>query len=173
MKLESLSKNVVKVIQSLSKNEGLARLLLHNVSNPNYPTKPEEFNNIARLSSEHCKIFPYPFDPEAQIEDECFIRVYYNDAEFSSNETISETRLHIDIICAKSLWLINDGVEPMVRPYEVVSRVISMLGRNSMGNTMNLKFDGMQHLAVNTKFDAIRLYSEYFTVEPTIWKEEE
>jgi hypothetical protein len=162
MRLESLSKNIVEVMKALAKNEGLARLLLHNVSNPDYQTAPEQKNNIANPSSDHCKIFPYPFDPEAQIEDECFIRVYYNDGELSENEVIAETQLNIDIICAKSLWLVDGG---KIRPYEIMALVMNQIGQRSVGSTIKLKFDGFQHLAVNTKFDCIRLYSQYWTVE--------
>jgi hypothetical protein len=162
MRLDSLSKNIVNIMKSLANNEGLARLLLHNVPNPEYQTAPEQKNNIANPSSEYCRIFPYPFDPEAQIEDQCFIRVYYNDGEFNENEVISETRLHIDIICAKSLWLVQGG---KIRPYEIMALVTDMIGKRGLNTTIKLKFDCWQHLAVNTKFDCIRLYSEYWTVE--------
>lgn len=166
MRFDSLSKNIVQIMIELSRNDGLAKLLIHNEDNPFSSTLPViDKTKLANPQSDLCRIHPFPFDPEAVTEDSSFIRVYYNDGEFGSNEVISETRLHIDIVVAKSLWLINDGEKSMIRPYEIMSRVIDMVGKRGLGTSIKLSMDGFQHLAVNTKFDAIRIYSEYFTVE--------
>jgi hypothetical protein len=166
MRLESLSKNIVKIMFELSKNEGLNRLLTLNVDNPFDPNLSvvDGVKLINPNSPQYC-IKPYPFDVEAETAESSSIRVYYNDGDFNENEVISETRLHIDIIVAKDLWLINNGTDSLIRPYEILSRVTDMVGKRSLNSTIKLKFDGFQHLAVNTKFDAIRLYSEYYTVE--------
>lgn len=153
-------------MSELSKNDGLAKLLVNNVSNPFSSDLPQIDNSkLINPKSNLCRIYPYPFDPEAQVEDASFIRVYYNNGEFNENEIISETLIHIDIIVAKNLWLINDGQRSMIRPYEIVSRVTDMVGKRSLNTTIKLDFNGWRHLAVNTKFDAIRLYSEYYTIE--------
>jgi len=165
-KLNNLSKNVVDVMVTLSQNEGLVRLLLNDIENPlSKDISATQKRNVINPSSEYCRIFPYPFDPEATIEDTSFIRVYYNQGEFNENETIQEMNLHIDIVVAKSLWLINDGNNSLIRPYEIMDRVVDLVGKRSINSLIKLKFDGWQHLAVNTKFDAIRLYSDYFSVE--------
>ena len=164
MRLESLSQNVVKVMKSLTLNDGLVRLLVNNNNNPFDASLPV-IQNPAELinpKSKFCKIKPYPFEIEATTEDGSYIRVYYNDAEFNENEVIAETRLHIDIIVAKSLWLI-DGAK--VRPYEIMARVMNQIGQRAVGDTIKLKINGFQHLTVNDRFDAIRIYSEYYTVE--------
>jgi hypothetical protein len=166
MKLESMSKNIVKIMFELTKNEGLARLLVNNVENPFDDSLPTiDRNKLIAPNSELSKIFPYPFDPEAQVNDECFIRVYYNDGDFGSNEVITESQLHVDIIVARSLWLINDGGESLIRPYEIAGRIVDMLGSRSLNSTIRLKFEGYQHLYINPKYDAIRLYSSYMSVE--------
>ena len=164
IKVNNLSKNIVDIMTALSQNQGLAQLLVNNEQNP-FQKQITNLKDIARPSSDICRIYPYPFDPEAQIEDSSFIRVYYNQAEFNSNETIQEMDLHIDIIVAKNLWLINDNSRPLIRPYEIMDRVIDIVGKRSINNLISVKFDGWQHLAVNTKFDAIRLYSQYYSVE--------
>jgi hypothetical protein len=164
MKMESMSNNIVNIMFELSKNEGLARLLVNNVDNP-FETPVNNSTSLITPNANESKIYPYPFDPEATVTDGSFIRVYYNDGEFSDNEAIAESQLHIDIIVAKSLWLINDGQKSLIRPYEIMGRVIDMVGKKSLNSTIKLKFEGYQHLAVNTKFDAIRLYSNYMSVE--------
>lgn len=166
IKMNTLSKNIIDIMQQLSKNDGLARLLVYDDDNPFDPSLPS-CNGVKLINpkSDTCKIFPYPFDPDATDKDTSLIRVYYNRGEFNENETIQDMSLHIDIIVAKSLWLINNGRTSSIRPYEIMDRVIDMVGKKSLNSTIKLKFDGWQHLAVNTKFDAIRLYSDYFSVE--------
>jgi hypothetical protein len=166
VKINTLSKNIVDVMVALSKNEGLARLLVNNADNPFDSSLPIiDKSKLINPKSESCRIYPYPFDPNATIEDSSFIRVYYNQGDFNENQVIQEMNLHVDIIVAKSLWLCNDGRNSLIRPYEIMDRVIDMIGHRSGNPTIKVKFDGWQHLAVNTKFDAIRLYSDYFSVE--------
>lgn len=164
MKMESMSKNIVNIMTELAKNEGLARLLVNNVSNP-FNTPVLDKNRLIIPDATESKIYPYPFDIEATVKDGSFIRVYYNNGDFNDNEVIAESQLHIDIIVARSLWLINDGSRSMIRPYEIMGRVIDMVGKRSLNSTIKLKFEGYQHLYINPKFDAIRLYSTYMSIE--------
>lgn len=164
MKLETMSKNIVEIMKALSKNEGLARLLSNNISNP-FSIAVGDKSKLIDMSSENAKIFPYPFDPDATLEDGSFVRVYYNDGEFNSNETIAESDLHIDVIVAKSLWLIDDGDRALIRPYEIIGRIIDTVGARAINSNIRLGFTSYQHLAVNGKFDAIRLYCEYMSIE--------
>lgn len=166
MKLESMSKNIVNIMFELTKNDGLAQLLVNNVDNPFDPNLPPvDKSKLIIPNDDSSKIYPYPFDPEATVEDGSFIRIYYNEGRFGSNEVIVQSVIHIDIIVAKSLWLINDGERSLIRPYEIMGRIIDMLGSRSLNSTIKLKFEDWQHLSVNRKFDAIRLYSSYMSVE--------
>ncbi|GIN66339.1 hypothetical protein FKN04_12390 [Bacillus glycinifermentans] len=166
MKLETMSKNVVNVMITLARNEMLGRLLLHDVDNPYDLSLPKpDMGELIRPDSSKAKIFPYPFNPDATEEDGSFIRVYYNIGEFNGNEVIAESELHIDIIVSKRLWLINNGDESIVRPYDIAGRVIDLVGRNSINSLVKLKFDGFQHLYINTQFDCVRLFAKYMSVE--------
>ncbi|AYP68253.1 virion structural protein [Bacillus phage vB_BcoS-136] len=165
IRLESLSKNVVKTMEELSKNEGLARLLVNHEENPFEKSVGDNRRNLINPKSKICKIFPYPFDVEATVEQGAFIRVYYNDGEFDETEVISETHLYIDVIVSKDLWLINNGSDSLIRPYEIMSRITDMIGKRSANSNIRLNIEGWRHLAINTKFDAIRLYCNNFTVE--------
>lgn len=164
MKMETMSKNVVNIMKQLSKSDGLSRLLVNNNDEPFKKPVPNGYKLINPASPD-AKILPYPFDVDATTADGSFIRVYYNDGEFNENEVIAESQLHIDIICAKNLWLINDGENSLIRPYEMMGRVIDLVGRRSINSTIRLTITGYQHLYINQKFDAIRLYCEYMTVE--------
>uniref|UniRef100_A0AB39C6Z9 Uncharacterized protein n=1 Tax=Bacillus phage KoopaTroopa TaxID=3234046 RepID=A0AB39C6Z9_9CAUD len=163
MRFDSLSKNVVNVMKALSNNQGLLQLLVNDVENPFDPNLPViNGSNVINPKHALCRIKPYPFDVEATDTNGSFIRVYYNYGDLDESETISETTLHIDIVVAKELWLIKGN---MIRPYEIMARVIDMVGKRGVGTGIKLNINGFQHLAVNTKFDAIRITSEYMTVE--------
>lgn len=164
MKLESMSKNIVSILESLSKNEELRRVLALDVKNPYDRSNPSPTaKELLKEGGANQRLFPYPFDLEATTLEGSFIRVYYNDFDFNSNEVIMESELHIDIIVSKSLWTINNGKESFIRPYDLASRVISLVGRRSVGAHRKIEFTGGTHMYVNTKFDCIRLYAKYFT----------
>lgn len=168
MKINVMSKNIVNIMESLSNNGSIVRLLLIDKPNPYEAEMPAGFTNntqIVNQNSEFCRISPTPFNPNAEEEDKTFIRVYYNQGEFDS-ELVSESSLHIDIIVAKSLWLIKgiDGKES-IRPYDIIDNVMDTIGRRAGNPLISVNFTGYQHLAVNTKFDAIRLYADYFKPE--------
>ena len=162
MRTESMSKNIISILNELSNNDGLNCLLLNNTKNP---FKNPVVTNLSKLIQDG-KMLPYPFDVEATTSDGALIRVYYNDGELDSAEVISESQIHIDIICARNLWLINDvNGQPLIRPYEMLSRIIDSVGKRSVKSAIKLDIKGYQHLYINSKFDAIRLYCEYMSVE--------
>lgn len=166
MKLHTMSKNIVNIMVTLANNEMLGRLLIHDVNNPyDLNLSKPEMSSLIKPDSSMAKIHPYPFDPEATTEDGSFIRIYYNQGQFDSSEAIAEAEIHIDIVCSKTLWLIDNGRESLIRPYDIAGRVVELLGRHSIGKLVKLQFEGYQHMYVNTKFDCIRLYANYMSVE--------
>ncbi len=179
MRIEAMSNNIIKIMDALRYNDRLVSLLLINDSESNFDIndRPEGFesneNNmrkknqqIINQNSSFCRISPTPFDPNAQEKDKSMIRVYYNNVEYDS-ELVSESHLHIDIIVAKSLWLAYDNQEKrsLIRPYEISGCIMDAIGRRSGNPVITINFQGGQHLAVNTMFDAFRLYSDYFKPE--------
>lgn len=163
MNLESMSKNTVTFLFELIKNEGLCRLLVNNDSTP-FTTIVDNKTDLINPASPNAKIHPFPFDPDATTVDGSFIRVYYNKGTFNENEIIVNHDVIVDVIVARSLWLISDNKISMIRPYEIMGRVIDMLGEKSVCPN-KLKFEGFQHLYVNTKFDCLRLYATDWSVE--------
>lgn len=162
-----MSRNIIRIINTLAKNDGLVRLLINNQGDPlSHEVTDHIKKNITKPSSEDARIFPYPYDEEATVEESSFIRVYYNDGTFNASETIADCDLHIDIIVARNLWLIHDNAknESLIRPYEIMDRVVDTLGRRGMGQ-VKVDISGFQHHYVNTKFDCIRLYCTYTSIE--------
>lgn len=167
MKVDTMSRNVVRVMKLLSNNQGIARLLLNNQDNPlSLEVTEQAMRGMLNPKADDPKILPFPFDVDAETKDGSFIRVYYNQSDFNENATISEATMHIDIIVAKSLWLIHDDLrnESLIRPYELLDRVIDMVGPKGTGD-VRLDIEWCQHLYINTKFDSIRLYCKYMSVE--------
>lgn len=171
MKIHTMSSNVIDIMKALSYNEELINWIMidKNVTTFNKSNRPTGFTNnqqIITQKDEHCRILPIPFNPEAEEVDKSMIRVYYNQGDFDS-EIISESTLHIDIIVAKNLWLIYDEGEnrELIRPYAIMDTIMDTVGRRAGHPLVQVNFTGWQHLAVNTKFDAIRLYAEYFKPE--------
>lgn len=172
--IDRMSSNVILVMEALARNESIFKLLYfkdsspfkHDIQNPILQEDVKARNvfvngDIKKINSVNNKITPLPFNPEAQENDEVFIRIYYNQGSIGSNEIIHSAQMHIDIICAKSLWLVDDEVRriPLVRPYALMSRVMELVGNKNDNNEVKVgNFVGFQHLSVNNKFECIRMY---------------
>ncbi len=169
LKLERMSKNIVGLLTSFNDNEGIMRLVYNDVSNPLETELKIDKKKVRNPNSKESRIKPYPFDFDTTQTDGVSIRAYYNYGELNSNETVAESDLHIDIIVNKKLWLINSKVkgvpESLVRPYEIMSRVVEVVGRSQPNTTKRFKVNGFQHLSINADYDALRLYLSYFSVE--------
>lgn len=172
--VDRMSSNVILVMDALARNESIFKLLYfkdsspfkHDIQNPILQEDVKARNvfvngDIKKINSVNNKITPLPFNPEAQENDEVFIRIYYNQGSIGSNEIIHSAQMHIDIICAKSLWLVDDDARkiPLVRPYALMSRVMELVGNKNDNNEVKVgNFVGFQHLSVNNKFECIRMY---------------
>ena len=172
--IDRMSSNIVLVMEALAINESIFKLIYfkdgspmkHDIQNPVTAEDKKARDifvngDIKNLNSSHNKITPLPFNPEAQENDEIFIRVYYNQGSITNNEIIHSSQMHIDIICAKSLWLVSDEVRgiALVRPYALMSRIMELVGNKNDNNEVKVgNFVGFQHLSVNQKFECIRMY---------------
>jgi hypothetical protein len=108
------------------------------------------------------RIFPFPFDPTAALEDCTQLRIYYPDGIFDGFN-IAQTSLYFDIVIAKSLWLIKgDDGKSAIRPYLIMKELVNHFTNRSIGTIGKIKFTHFQHLNVNSKFDAIRLGADMY-----------
>lgn len=157
-----LSNNIVEIMNILGTNKGIRHLLyiddhqpFHEKHNSEIPTKDE----ILSISSEKRRIRPVSFNPEATVDDRTEIRVYYNIGRLDSSGKQVDANMHIDIICAKDLWLIQ-GVnnKSLIRPYEIMSRIADEIGAGNRNGINIGSISQFQMLSVNERFDALRIY---------------
>lgn len=161
MQIETMSKNIVEMMNTLSLNQALAELLLNDVSNPYDIPLPSNYVDMLFYGDDNqkAKILPQPFDENATKATGSFIRLYYFDGEILDG-IMTDSQIHVDIIIANELWFIHEGNRSLIRAYEMMGRIIDTIGRRS-ASPVRLDFKGFQHMVVNTKFSAIRLYADY------------
>lgn len=161
--LNMMSNNIVDVMSALAKNVGIRTLLYVDEDMPfleKYKADIPTSRQILSPSSEKRRISPVSFDMNAKEFDRSEIRVYYNIGRFDKSGKWVDYNMHIDIICAKELWMISDHVKQksLIRPYEIMSRIFDEIGSNN-ANDLNIGNPvQFQMLSVNERFDAIRIY---------------
>lgn len=155
MKLKLMSPNLILLLQEILKNQNLCKLINYNVSNPYI--QPNINGNSLMLS----KVYPFPFSTTVETTEGTQLRVYYQDANFKTNQTISDSTIYFDIICSKSqsIWLINDG-SPKIRPYEIMSHLVDHFSEKEIPKIGKLNFRRFIHVNVNDKFDCIRIFAD-------------
>ena len=160
--LGHMSNNVVDVMQAIASNKGIRTLLYVSETDPfdsEYEADIPDEIEILAPNNEKNRISPVSFNMDAQIDDRTEIRVYYNIGRFSKEGKHVDYNIHIDIICAKTLWLMRDiNCKSKIRPYEIMSRIFDVVGQKNI-NQINIgKPVQFQMLSVNERFDAIRIY---------------
>lgn len=161
--LNQMSNNIVDVMEALARNKGIRALLYINEDTPfssEFDSRIPSYQEMISPVSEKRRISPVSFDMEAQQEDRSEIRVYYNVGRFDASGKYVDYNMHIDIICAKNLWMIKDPVKgkSLIRPYEIMSRIFDSIGQQNI-NQINIgRPTNFQMLSVNENFDAIRIY---------------
>ena len=163
-----MSNNVVDVMKALADNYGIRALLYIDGDNPLDKEHKENVPNnleILKQNSDKNRISPVSFNMMAQTDDRTEIRVYYNIGRFSTEGRHIDYNMHIDIICAKNLWLITDTLgNSKIRPYEIMSRIFDVVGQRNI-NQINIgRPVQFQMLSVNERFDAIRIYFNTYDI---------
>lgn len=151
--LDFLSDNLVTIMNEIINVQNIAKYLTHNKPNPlaepnlKLPAKDLVLN----------KVYPFPFDPVAATTDSTQLRIYYPKCDFEVDSVVGQVTVYLDVVTAKSLWLINDGTKSQIRPYMIIKEIMQKFNNNSIGTIGQLHFEGFVHVNVNDKFDAIRL----------------
>jgi hypothetical protein len=153
--IDFVSDNIVIIIEELIGIQKLAKYLVHNENNP--LTQPDLIVPVKDLVGS--KIFTYPFDPIANTTACSNIMIYYPQCDFQADGAIAIAPIYIDIVIAKSLWLINDG-KPQIRPYMIMKEIMQHFDDRSFNTLGILHFHGFTHVNVNGQFDCIRIIAE-------------
>lgn len=144
MRLEYLSNNIVIILEEILKISNIDLYL-------GLPSNQLFLN----------KLFPYPFDPKTETDEQCQVRVYYPNIEFKNAEVIEDTTILFDIVCSKTLWL-AEGKK--IRPYEIASLIVNHFNNNSISTIGQINFIRAIHVFINDKYDAIRLQAKIMTI---------
>jgi len=161
MKLDLLSPNLLLILNQIIRCQNLCKLIYYNQNNPlSQSDLTLPCNNLILT-----KIFPSPFNINTTLEDCVELRVYYLSGTFDSIGVVENIDIIFDIVCSKTknLWLINDGSNSLIRPYEITKELINLFDQ-SLSTVGRLKFMRFNHLYVNDKFDCIRLIANMLTL---------
>lgn len=167
-KLDNLSKSVIVLMNKISKNRDIMQLLLKNSDTPfREPATDEEIKQAKNpLDVVHGKILPFPFSPTASTKEQTTIRVFFPTGTLDSSSVWSNSDVVIDIVVARGLWLIkNERNEYEVRPYRIMSELVTDLSNEVIHPMGLLKVSGFEHLSVNQEFDALRLFINFDSIE--------
>ena len=157
-----MSDNLIIIIDEILKQQELCKLIHYNEKFPfEQPNLTLPANHLIRTDE---KVLPYMFDEKAVLEEQSQLRVYYPEFQFVNGQVVENTLIHFDIICAKTLWLINVGGKGKIRPYEMIKYLVSHLYDRSIGTVGKLRFIGGQQLTVNEKFASIRVFADMMTL---------
>lgn len=160
IKLNQLSPILVKVIGELIKNQNICKYLYYNEDNPLEQSDLSlPMHDLVVVGNKNRKIFPYPFNPNVSTDNCSQIRLFYDKGEFKGR-TLEFNGLFIDIIVAKDLWLIRDVDSICIRPYEILSEIVSMFHDKDFGIGTKINFQDFGHVFVNDHFDCIRVITE-------------
>lgn len=149
--IELMSDNLTLLLSEVIEVPEIVKYLTYNQKNP--LSQP---NVVSPSSLILKKIHPYPFDPIATTEDCTELRIYYPEGVFDSSGAVVETCVYIDIVVAKTLWLINDG-KAAIRPYMIMKYLFEHFHKKSIGTLGRVEFTNFAHLHINETFDAIRI----------------
>lgn len=159
-KLSLLSKNIIEIFMKLLENQNFCKLVYYRDNEPLINTNASvELSDLMLVN-----LLPYPFDTEVETESGIHVHVYYYTGKFKNKEIIEDNTIFFDVICSKDLWLITENGQSVVRPYRIIEEIANTFNTFSVSTLGRLEFDEFIHIAVNNKFDCIRLVANNFNI---------
>lgn len=158
LKLELLSPNLVLIIDEILNNQNICKYLYYNTKNPLGESNLTLPANSLKLTK------VYPCRINTAITDECTqLRIYYPGAKLNAVGATEDIWVSFDILCHINLWLINDGTNSLIRPYEIMKELTNLFDQ-SLSTVGKLVFKEFNQIFVNDKFDCIRLMAKMMTI---------
>lgn len=161
MNFQRLSSNLIDIIDEILKNQELVNLIGYNknfpILEPDTPINPKD---IAPYGSKQ-RIFPYPFDVEYDEDIRSQLHIYYPNFTFVNNSKASEVIVIFDIVVHKKIWLMLDNGNKVVRPYQIVKKILEIFKDKRIGNLGKIHFIEGSHTVINREFEGIRLVAKF------------
>lgn len=167
-KLDNLSKSVIAIMKVILTNKNVMQLVVRDNDKPfEKNVTDEELLKVGNpLDKENGRVLPFPFSPFASTKEQTTIRAYFPTGKLDSSSVWRDTDIIIDIVVARGIWLIENEVrEHEIRPYRIMSELVTLLDKEAVDPMGKLEFKGFEHLSVNQEFDAIRMFFKFDSID--------
>jgi hypothetical protein len=148
---KELNGAVNKIIEIIISDQELCKLLYYSEDDPlNQPI----ISNTKTLIFD--KIFPFPKQPDAQLEKGSLINIYFLSGKpWSGNNGFKKEMIAIDVLCHLDSWKIIGGI----RPYEISERLDTLFNNKNIKEISSNKvyFDGWTNIKYSDYFYGYRL----------------
>lgn len=158
MDFKRLSSNIIDIIDGALSNQQLVNYIGHNGNDPSLQTINPSL--IAPKGSEE-RIFPYPFDTSYEGEVKSQLHIYYPQFKLKNNGNANQVALIFDIVVHKSLWLVTDNGEKLIRPYQIAKCIVDSFADKRIGKLGKIHFVDGSHTIINSDFEGLRLIAQF------------
>lgn len=152
--LRRFSTNVVEIINSCLKNQKLVNYLGFDQNNPEQATIVP--STIAPKGLDE-RFFVYPFSVNFTGKVRSQLHIYYPDFKFVNNTNAVQSTVFFDIVVHKSIWLVQQGTEKMVRPLQIADAIFETFNDKLIKSVGKMHFLEGHQIVVNEEYSCIRL----------------
>lgn len=160
MKFYDLSPNSIIIIDEMLKNDRLVNLIGYDNLTPYSSPVVAEADKGSLVMS---RIFPIPVTGDIAIEKHTEVRVFFPQGDIK-NKKIMGNVVVFQIITHSDLWLIKDGDEKRIRPYDIMHEIVEVFENKSHGTLGVLHFMDYKYIRVNKDFSGYELIADMMTI---------
>lgn len=154
MNFDRLSPNIISIINEVLKNQALINYLGFNGDNPS--TTMISPSSIAPKGVNQ-RIFPHPFDTTFKDDVRSQLHIYYPDLLFENNGQAGVAFVLFDIVVHKSIWLVTDSGEKIIRPYQIAKLILDSFKDKHVRGVGKMHFVKAEHTVINDQFEGFRI----------------
>jgi len=159
MKLDTLSENLILIVNKTLENQDLVKMVYYNVTSP--LSQPVVENPKTLFMN---KVFPYQYTGVATKEVETQLMIYYGNTDI---DHIESTPVIFDVVLHKDLYLMK-GLDnkSLLRPYEICNRITKQFDGVSIGTVGRLNFKTAFPFGLDSQPDykMLRLLAKMMTI---------
>lgn len=158
MKFKDLSENAITVIEKMLENEELVKLVAYDDATPY-----DNANVVNKSDLVLTKFFPTPVDYQVTTETHSEVRVFFPQGEVK-NKKIMGNIVVFQILVHKDLWLMKEGLNKKIRPYEIMGEIVEVFENKSHAKVGVLHFTDYKFIRVNKDFSGYELIADMMTI---------
>lgn len=147
-----MGENLFKVINKLTSNQRICRLLKYQNSNPFDPALPD----VDGLSLLNQNFIIVPKIPEIDTIERSFIIVVFDKYLINpSNPDFKLSTVRFEIVCPYNEWILD---EDNLRPYLIMQEIDSMFNQAKLSGLGNLQFTSCVPLTLSPQLGGYTMY---------------